>query len=51
MADRNRRTALKALELLQNIQEDNSDAETDIQSCEDVYDSHKDNFNKLDCKF
>ena len=51
MADRKGRTALKALDLLQNIQEDDSDAETDIQSCEDVYDSHEDNFDELESEF
>ena len=43
MDDRQRLTALKALDLLQNIQEDDSDAETDNQSCEDVYDLREDN--------
>ena len=33
MDDRQRLTALKALNLQQNIQEDDSDVETDIQSC------------------
>ena len=51
MDDRQRLTALKALDLLQNIQKDDSDAETDIQSCEDVYDSREDNFNELESEF
>ena len=51
MADRKKLTALKVLDLLQNIQEDESDAETDIQSCEDVYDSHGDNFVELESEF
>ena len=51
MDDRQRLTALKALDLLQNIQEDDSDAETDIQSCEDVYDSREDNFDELESEF
>ena len=41
MSGRKRLSALKALNLLQSIQEDDSEAETDIQSCEDVYDSMK----------
>ena len=45
MADRKRLTALKALELLQNIQEDDSNAEGDIESDTDVYDLHEDNRN------
>ena len=51
MDDRQRLIALKALDLLQNIQEDDSDAETDIQSCEDVYDSREDNFDELESEF
>ena len=51
MADRKRLTALKALDLLQNIQEDDSDAEIDIQSCEDIYDSHEDNCDELESEF
>ena len=51
MDDRQRLTALKALDLLQNLQEDDSDAETDIQSCEDVYDSREDNFDELESEF
>ena len=51
MADRKKLTALKALDLLQNIQENDSDAEIDIQSCEDVYDSHEDNFDELESEF
>ena len=47
MADRKRLTALEGLDLLQNIQGDCSDAETDTQSCEDVYDSHEGNFDAL----
>ena len=50
MDDRQRLTALKALDLLQNIQEDDSDAETDIQSREDVYDSREDN-DELESEF
>ena len=49
--DRQILTALKALDLLQNIQEDDSDAATDIQSCEDVYDSREDNFDELESEF
>ena len=45
MADQKRLAALKALELLQNIQEDDSDAESDIKSDIDVYDLHEDNCN------
>ena len=51
MTDRKRLTAIKALDLLQNIQENDSDAEPDFQSCEDVYDSHEDNFDELESKF
>ena len=51
MADRKRLTSLKALDLLQNIQEDDSDAETNIRSSEDVYDSNEDNFNELESEF
>ena len=43
MAGRKRVTALKALELLQSIQEDDSDAEIVIESDTDVYDLHEDN--------
>ena len=43
MADRKRLTVLKALELLQNIQEDDSGAESDIKSDTDVYDLYEDN--------
>ena len=40
------------MDLLQNIQEDDSDAETaDIQSCEDVYVLHEDNFGDLKSDF
>ena len=35
----------------QNIHEDNSDAETDIQPCKDVYDAHEDNFDELEIEF
>ena len=45
MAGRKRVTALKALELLQSIQEDDSDAEIVIESDTDVYDLHEDNRN------
>ena len=51
MDDRQRLTALKALDLLQNIQEEDSDAETEIQSYEDVYDSREDNFDELESEF
>ena len=43
MAGRKRATALKTLELLQSIQEDDSDAEIVIESDTDVYDLHEDN--------
>ena len=43
MAGRKRVTALKALELLQSIQEDDSDAEIVIESDTDVYNLHEDN--------
>ena len=43
MANRKRLTALKALELLQNIQENDSDAESNIESDTDVYDLHENN--------
>ena len=43
MVGRKRVTALKALELLQSIQEDDSDAEIVIESDTDVYDLHEDN--------
>ena len=43
MAGRKRVTALKALELLQSIQEDDSDAEIVIKSDTDIYDLHEDN--------
>ena len=43
MAGRKRVTALKALELLQSIQEDDSNAEIVIESDTDVYDLHEDN--------
>ena len=43
MAHRKRHTALKALELLQNIQEDNSDAESDAESDTSVYHLDEDN--------
>ena len=51
MGDRKRFTTLKALNLLQNIQEDDSDAETDIQSCEDAYDLHEDNLDESESEF
>ena len=51
MADRKRLTALEGLDLLQNIQGDCSDAETDTQSCEDVYDSHEGNFDALKSEY
>ena len=43
MVGRKRVTAQKALELLQSIQEDDSDAEIVIESDKDVYDLHEDN--------
>ena len=43
MAHRKRHTALKALELLQNIQEDDSDAESDAESDTSVYHLDEDN--------
>ena len=43
MGGRNRVTALKALELLQSIQEDDSDAKIVIESDTDIYDLHEDN--------
>ena len=43
MAGRKRVTALKALELLQSIQEDDSNAEIVIESDTDVYNLHEDN--------
>ena len=43
MAGRIRVTVLKALELLQSIQEDDLDAEIVIESDTDVYDLHEDN--------
>ena len=43
MAHRKRHTALKVLELLQNIQEDDSDAESDAESDTSVYHSDEDN--------
>ena len=43
MAGRKRVMALKALELLQSIQEDDSNAEIVIESDTDVYDLHEDN--------
>ena len=43
MAGRKKVTTLKALELLQNIQEDDSDADIVIESDTDVYDLHEDN--------
>ena len=43
MAHRKRHTALKALELLQNIQEDDSDAENDAESDTSVYHLDEDN--------
>ena len=42
MAGRKKVTALKALELLQSIQEDDLDAEIVIESDTDVYDLHED---------
>ena len=51
MADRKRLTALKALDLLQNIREDDYDEETDTESCKDAYDSLEDNFDKLESEF
>ena len=47
MVGRKRVTAPKALELLQNIQEDDSDAEIVIESDKDVYDLHEDNRDDL----
>ena len=46
MAHRKRHTALKALELLHNIQEDDSDAESDAESDTNVY--HLDDDNRED---
>ena len=43
MAHRKRLTALKSLELLQNIQEDDSDAESDAESDTSVYHLDEDN--------
>ena len=43
MAHRKRHIALKALELLQNIQENNADAESDAESDTSVYHLHEDN--------
>ena len=43
MAGRKRATTLKALELLQSIQEDDSGAEIVVESDADVYDLHEDN--------
>ena len=43
MPHRKRHTALKALELLQNIQEDDSDAESDAESDASVYHLDEDN--------
>ena len=43
MEDRKRLTTLKALELLQNTQEDEPDAESEIKSDADVYDLNEDN--------
>ena len=46
MAHRKRHTALKVMELLQNIQEDDSDAESDAESDMSVY--HLDEKNRDD---
>ena len=43
MADRKRTTPLKALKWLQNIQEGDSGAESDIASDTGVYNLHEDN--------
>ena len=43
MAGRKRLTTLKALELLQSIQEDGMDAEIVIESDTDAYDLHEEN--------
>ena len=48
MAHRKRHTALKALELLQNIQEDDSDAKSDAESDTSVYHLDEDNLDDLD---
>ena len=45
MADRKRITGLKALKWLQNIQEDDSGAESNVVSDTDVYNLHEDNRN------
>ena len=48
MPYRKRHTALKVLELLQNIQEDNSDAESDAESDTSVYHLDEDNRDELE---
>ena len=50
MAGRKRVTVLKALELLQSIQEDDSDVEIVIESDADIYNLHEDNRDNSEVK-
>ena len=51
MTDRKRLTALKALELLRNIQEDDSDAESDVESDTNAHDIHENNRDNSESEF